>query len=148
RHGWLWLILLLIAGGAGYYFWSTRAASDQKPPAQAGGGRGGGGTTPVVSVKAAQGDIGVYYTGLGSATPIYTVTVKTRVDGQLMRALYNEGDIVHEGDLLAEIDERPYQVQLTQAEGQLLKDQAALNNARTDLERYQTLLTHNAVAEQ
>lgn len=103
---------------------------------------------PVVGVKARKGDIGVYLTGLGTVTPIYTVAVKSRVDGQLMKVNYREGDYVHQGDPLVEIDPRPFQVQLMQAEGQLAKDQAALDNAQLDLTRYQTLLTHNAVPEQ
>jgi multidrug efflux system membrane fusion protein len=103
---------------------------------------------PVVAAKATKGDIGVYYTGLGSVTPLYTVTVKTRVDGQLMNIYYKEGQTVRKGALLAEIDPRPFQVQLTQAEGQLIKDKAALENARIDLARYETLLPKNAVPEQ
>jgi multidrug efflux system membrane fusion protein len=99
-------------------------------------------------VKARRGSIGVYITGLGAVTPIYTVTVRSRVDGQLMKVLYREGDMVKDGDLLVEIDPRPFQVQLIQAEGQLAKDQAALDNARIDLARYQTLLAQNAVPEQ
>lgn len=102
----------------------------------------------MVAAKARKGDIGVYFTGLGAVTPIYTVTVKSRVDGQLMGIHYGEGDLVHKDDVLAEIDPRPYQVQLEQAEGQLAKDQANLANARTDLARYQTLLTQNAIPEQ
>jgi multidrug efflux system membrane fusion protein len=102
----------------------------------------------VVAAKTRKGDIGVYITGLGAVTPIYTVTVKSRVDGQLMRVLFKEGDFVHQGDLLVEIDPRPFEVQLTQAEGQLIKDQALLDNARIDLDRYQTLLTQNAIPEQ
>ena len=104
--------------------------------------------TPVVAARARTGDLGVYFNGLGSVTPIYLVMVRSRVDGQLMRVLYKEGDIVHQGDLLVEIDPRPYQVQLEQAEGQLAKDQANLANARTDLARYETLLTQNAIPEQ
>ena len=103
---------------------------------------------PVVGVKARKGGIGVYLTGLGTVTPIYTVAVKSRVDGQLMKVNYREGDYVHQGDPLVEIDPRPFQVQLMQAEGQLAKDQAALDNAQLDLTRYQTLLTHNAIPEQ
>jgi multidrug efflux system membrane fusion protein len=101
-----------------------------------------------VAARAHKGDIGVYLPCLGAVTPIYTVTVKSRVDGQLMQVNYKECDLVHQGDALVEIDPRPYHVQLTQAEGQLMKDQAALENARLDLARYQTLLTQNAVAEQ
>jgi multidrug efflux system membrane fusion protein len=102
----------------------------------------------VVAARARKSDIGVYLPCLGAVTPIYTVIVKSRVDGQLMQVNYKEGDLVHQGDPLAEIDTRPYQVQLTQAEGQLIKDQALLDNARIDLARYQTLLTQNAVPEQ
>jgi multidrug efflux system membrane fusion protein len=103
---------------------------------------------PVVAGVARTGDIGVYFTGLGTVTPLHTVTVKTRVDGQLMAVYYKEGQRVKKGDPLIDIDPRPFQVQLAQAEGQLIKDQAALQNARTDLDRYQTLITRNAVAQQ
>jgi multidrug efflux system membrane fusion protein len=101
-----------------------------------------------VAAKARLGSIGLYFNGLGNVTPIYTVTVKSRVDGELMEVSYKEGDIVHQGDLLAQIDPRPFQVQLTQAEGQMAKDQAALENARIDLARYETLLKQNAIPEQ
>jgi membrane fusion protein, multidrug efflux system len=104
--------------------------------------------TPVVAVKATKGDIDVYLTALGAVTPLHTVTVKTQISGYLQSVLYHEGDIVQQGAVLAEIDPRPYQVQLEQAEGNLAKDQAALNNARVDLTRYQTLVQHNAAPEQ
>jgi multidrug efflux system membrane fusion protein len=114
----------------------------------AGKSGGAGGATPVVGIKVEKGDIGVVLTGLGTVTPLNTVTVKSRVDGQLDKVLYKEGQNVHRGDLLAEIDPRPFQVQLVQAEGQLAKDQAALNNARLDLKRFEDLLPHNAIPEQ
>ena len=111
-------------------------------------GKEGSEATPVVAVRAVRGNIGVYFTGLGAVTPLQTVTVRSRVDGELMKVRYQEGDMVHAGDLLMEIDPRPYQAQLTQFEGQLIKDQAALDNARTDLARYETLLKENAIPEQ
>jgi membrane fusion protein, multidrug efflux system len=103
---------------------------------------------PVSAVVAESGSINVYLTGLGSVTPLATITVKTRIDGQLMSVNYREGDTVQKGQPLVQIDPRPYEVQLEQAEGQLAKDQAALENARVDLKRYETLIAKNAVAQQ
>ena len=103
---------------------------------------------PVETATAAQGDIGVFLTGLGAVTPVYTDTVHTRVDGQLMRVLYTEGRVVREGDLLAEIDARPFQAQLLQAQGQLARDQALLAEAKIDLARDQRLWSQDSVAKQ
>jgi multidrug efflux system membrane fusion protein len=150
RRKWLWLAVI-VALAAGYYFLRPQKNASKTgslPPRTMGGGMRGPMVTPVVAAKARRGDIGVYITGLGAVTPIYTVTVRSRVDGQLMKIYYQEGKLVHQGDPLVEIDPRPYEVQLTQAEGQLIKDQAALANAQIDLARYQTLITHNAVPEQ
>ena len=97
---------------------------------------------------AEKGDIGVFVIGLGTVTPLNTITVTTRVDGQLMAVRYKEGDKVNKGDSLVEIDPRPFQVQLAQAQAQLLKDQAALQNAQIDLKRYEDLITKNAVSQQ
>jgi multidrug efflux system membrane fusion protein len=102
----------------------------------------------VVAVAAHTRDVGVYITGLGSVTPLNTVTIHSRVDGQLLGVQFREGQLVHAGDVLAEIDPRPFEAQLTQYQGQLARDQALLDNARLDLERYRTLITQDAVARQ
>src|SRR5476649_2704545 len=143
HHRWFWaiaLVAVLAAIAIGWRIYSQRAtpAATASKNAQ----------VPVVADVAHKGDIGVYFTGLGTVTPLHTVTVKTRVDGQLMAVYYKEGQRVQKGAPLVEIDPRPYQVQLAQAQGQLIKDQAALSNAQIDLQRYQTLITHNAVAQQ
>lgn len=149
-RAWTWLVVLALLGGGGYYYWSkgSLAAAPGAPGVAKAGKRGAFGAVPVVAAKARRGDIGVYINGLGAVTPIYTVTVKTRVDGQLMSVHYKEGDLVHQGDLLVEIDPRPYAAALEQAEGQLIRDQANLDNARVDFDRYTKLLAQKAVPEQ
>jgi multidrug efflux system membrane fusion protein len=101
---------------------------------------------PVAVAAAVREDIPVRLTALGSVAAFNTVTVRPRVDGQLMRVAFQEGQLVKKGDLLAQIDPRPFQVQLETAEGQLAKDQAQLANARTQLARYQLLLTQDSIA--
>jgi multidrug efflux system membrane fusion protein len=104
---------------------------------------------PTVATHAAwRGDIPVHLDALGTVTPLATVTVKTRVDGQLMTVNYREGQMVHEGNLLAEIDPRPFQAQLTQAQGQLQRDRALLENAHVDLDRYHSLYARDAIPKQ
>jgi len=102
----------------------------------------------VVGAQAHLGDLGVYQSGLGTVTPVKTVTVRSRVDGQLTDVAYTEGQFVREGVLLAQIDPRPFEVQLHQAEGQLAKDEAALANAKIDLDRYQTLIKEDSIPRQ
>ncbi len=105
-------------------------------------------TASVAVAVAHQGNMPVYLDGLGNVTAFLAVTVRTRVDGQLMNVYFREGQFVNSGDLLAEIDPRPFQVQLEQAEGLLARDQATLANAKLDLERYHTLLAQDAIPEQ
>ena len=150
RRRWVWVLVLVLLGVVVFYLHKKRNVGKPgtMPSPTASARVRGFGAIPVVAVRAQKGNIGVYFPALGTVTPIYTVAVKSRVDGQMMEVHYKEGDLVHEGDLLVEIDPRPYQVQLTQAEGQLIKDQALLSNARIDLDRYQTLLAQEAVPEQ
>ncbi len=149
RAGWWarywWIVLLavcLIGVGAYLFFANTRSraakqAQRRVTPA-----------VPVVAVPAEKTDFNMYISGLGSVTPVNTITVRTRVDGELMEVLYREGQIVSSGELLARIDPRPFEVQLTQAEGQMARDVAQLKNAQLDLERFQVLWKQDSIAKQ
>src|SRR5277367_2267364 len=147
---WWIVILVLLAAAGAYEYWHRAgdATASATSDAKAGKKGGGGAVTPVVGARARRGNIGVYDPGLGNVTPIYTDTIKSRVDGQLMSVRYTEGQIVQKGDPLFEIDPKPYAAALTQAEGQLARDQALLANARIDQARYELLVPQKAVPEQ
>jgi multidrug efflux system membrane fusion protein len=149
RHPLRWvLVLLVIAGVAAYVVFQ---AGHPAPTKKAGGGRGrgaGAGPIPVAVATAVRTSVPVYLNGLGNVQAFYTVTVRSRVDGQLMSIMFKEGDYVNEGQVLAQIDPRPFQVQLEQAEGQLAHDQALEADAKLDLERYRTLLAQDAIPKQ
>ncbi len=153
RKRWRWLlVIVIIAAAAAYFAWPKIKSSQSTETQSSKAGKqhkgDGGGPISVVAAKAQKGNIGVYYTALGAVTPIYTVTVKSRVDGQLMKVMFQEGEIVKQGDPLIEIDVRPYQAALEQMEGQLARDQSLLKNAQIDLDRYKTLLAQDAIPQQ
>jgi multidrug efflux system membrane fusion protein len=142
RHrllGWLGALLLLLAAGA--LAWRMLA------PAPAPQGRAAP-AQPVGIALAAHGDVRIVVNALGTVTPLATVTVKTQIAGQLQQIGFTEGQIVHKGDFLAQIDPRPYQAALAQYEGQLARDQGLLKQAQVDLVRYQTLLRQDSIARQ
>jgi multidrug efflux system membrane fusion protein len=135
---------LAVVAGAGWYI-------AQRPPAPAarpGGRFAANAAVPVGIATAVKGDIPIILKGLGTVAPLAVVTVKTQIGGQLIRVNYEEGQMVKEGDLLAEVDPRPYEVALQQALGTLQKDQALLKNAQVDLQRYKTLVAQQSIATQ
>jgi len=153
---WLWLIALAIVIAVGVWYFkskgNTEAQGPAGAPAGAKGGRPGQGmpgqAVPVVIATAQRGDLPVYFNGLGTVTAFNTVTVRTRVDGQIVKINFTEGQTVHQGDALVEIDPRPFQVQLEQAEGQLAKDQAQLRDVQVDYERFQLLFKEGVIPKQ
>lgn len=144
---WLWLFLLVLTVGGGYGGWHYKgllplpaaAGKEQKPSPP---------PSPVAVMPVRKGVVKSYLTALGTVTAANTVTIRSRVDGQLLAVHYQEGQLVSQGSLLAEIDPRPFAVQLTQAEGQELRDQEVLKNARLDLERYRTLWQQDSLPRQ
>lgn len=143
----IWLVLL---GGCGYGVWWVHAHTAPAEKPGAGGGHGGQANMPVtISAEAAREmDFEEWTTVSGTVTPLDQVTVRTRVDGELMKLHFSEGSLVKEGDLLAEIDPRPFQVILDQANAQKARDQALLASAQADLQRYEVLLKQDSIAKQ
>ncbi len=145
-HIWKWLFAILIAVSIawlidGRFHQSTEKSGKTKfnPNSM---------PTPVSVAKPAQRDINVYLDSLGTVTPRNTVVVTSLVNGQVLNLFFNEGQMVKKGQLLALIDTRPYEIQLAQAEGQLLKDKALLDNALLDLDRYKTLIGQSSISKQ
>jgi membrane fusion protein, multidrug efflux system len=142
-RGWLILLFILCLTGLGVWIFIIKpeeaAKKKQTPPPSA---------VPVAAVAVKKTDFNVFLVGLGTVTPLNTVTVRSRVDGQLMEVHFQEGQIIQSGDLLATIDPRPFEVQLTQAEGQTARDRALLQNAQVDLERYKVLWEQDSIPKQ
>ncbi|HZE75384.1 MAG TPA: MdtA/MuxA family multidrug efflux RND transporter periplasmic adaptor subunit [Gemmatimonadales bacterium] len=146
RRRWPWLLAVVLLAGVGYGLHATSAT--RQPASAEPAARQVGPAVPVSVATAREGDLPVYLTGLGSVTAFNTVSVKSRVDGQLIKVAFQEGQFVHEGDLLAEIDPRPFEVQLTQSEGQMARDAALLKDAQINLARYRELLARQLIAKQ
>jgi len=140
----VWLAFAaVVAGGVGWTVFHPHAQP------QGGKGRfGAGGPVPVVAAAAQKGDMPITLNALGTVTPLATVTVKTQISGQLTQIAFHEGQAVHAGDFLAQIDPRPYEASLAQYQGQLLRDQALLREAQLDLQRYRILVEQDSIAKQ
>lgn len=160
-HRWLWIVALVGLVAVGYWYFhgsrsSTEAQGPGGPSGGAGAGKGpgrqgagaGGFVVPVVVATAQRGDLPVYFNGLGTVTAFNTVTVRSRVDGQITKINFTEGQFVHQGQDLVDIDSRPFQVQLEQAEGQLAKDQAQLRDVQVNYERFQLLYKEGVIPKQ
>jgi multidrug efflux system membrane fusion protein len=147
RTRWLVGLIVLLLGVGAVWYWSTHHT-----PQTAGRGAAGAGAQsapqPVGAETIATGDIRIILNELGTVTPLANVTVKTQINGYLTAVGFQEGQNVKVGDFLAQIDPRPYQVALEQAQGTLAKDTALLQQAQTDLKRYQTLARQDSIAQQ
>jgi len=150
-HGWIWVVVLLAAVlvAVGIFISRHHTTSASASPSTH-GGRGGMGAGPImVSTTVAQtGDIGIYVTALGIVTPVNTVAITSRVQGQIMKVYYQEGQMVKAGDPLIDIDPGPDQAALLVAKGQLARDTAMLEDSKLDLERYQEAFASNAIPKQ
>ena len=143
-----WVIGLAVLIGillVGYLIYRATGAA---PTAGRRGQQAAAGVQPVGAATVGTGDIRVIVNALGTVTPVATVTVQTQINGQLQQVAFSEGQLVKQGDFLAQVDPRPYQLLQAQYEGQLAHDQGLLAQARVDLERYQKLAEQNSIARQ
>jgi len=147
RHRWIWVIILLLFGLLFFWVYKQHSASTAVP---AGGNRRGGmaGPVPVTLATATKGSIGVYLNAIGTVTPVYTDTITSQVTGVITAVHFREGQAVHKGDPLIDIDSRPYEAQLEQAQGTLERDQNLLAEAQMDQKRYQDAWAKNAIPRQ
>ncbi len=145
RKKWFLLVGLICLAGGGYLVWSQ---TQNKSSSKKQGAKPGTAAVPVSVAKVTKGNIGEHIDALGAVTPVYTVTVTSRVVGQLVEVDYKEGQMVKKGDLLAVIDPKPYTAVVLQAQGQLSRDQALLKNAYIDLNRYKQVIQQHAIPEQ
>ena len=147
RRHWVALLVAVLAVGLLIGFFAY--LRHKQAPAAGGAGRGGQNGPVAVSVAtAASGDIQLRIPALGTVTPLATVTVRTQISGVMQKILFTEGQTVHQGDALAQIDPRPYEAALQQMQGNLQRDQALLADARLDLKRYEGLVKEDSIAEQ
>jgi membrane fusion protein, multidrug efflux system len=145
---WIWIVGLVLLGAILY--WGLRRPAPQPAGPAAAGGRRAGFTGPVTitAATATKGDIGVYLNAIGTVTALYTDSITAQVTGVIAAVHYQEGQLVHKGAPLIDIDPRPYQAMVTEAEGLLERDQNLLAQAQMDLERYQEAWARNAIPRQ
>lgn len=162
RRTWIAAAVIVVLAGAAWYWYGHRADTPAAGAAAGGASgapgmgasrRGPGGAnamprSPVVVSTVTRRNMDVVLNGLGNVTPVANVTVRAQVSGPLLKVLFKEGQMVKAGDVLAEIDPRPFQAALDQAVGQLARDQALLQNARLDQQRYKTLLAQDSISKQ
>jgi multidrug efflux system membrane fusion protein len=142
---WVWIVVILVLAIGGLTYYRKQQAAAQAAKAKAAAANR---SVPITTATVRQGPIGVYINALGTVTPVYTATITSRVDGQIVSVNYREGQMVRKGDVLIQVDPRPYQAALTQAQGTLAHDEALLNESRIDLDRYQLAFNRNAIAKQ
>lgn len=150
RHRWIWVVVLLAFGLLFYWVFSYSRKSQQAAMSGGGGRRGmlAGQSVPVVPATAKTGSLGVYLEAIGTVTPVYLDSITAQVTGVVTQVHYREGQLVKQGDPLVDIDDRPYQAQLAQAQGALERDQNLLAEAQMDLQRYQQAWAKNAIPRQ
>ncbi len=150
RHWWIWVVVLLAFGLL--FYWVIRQHNQSQQAMAGGGGRGGragmSGPIPVTYATATKGSIGVYLDAIGTVTPTYTDSITAQITGVIVTVHYREGQSVHKGDPLIDIDPRPYEAQLEEAQGALERDQNLLAEAQMDLKRYQEAWAKNAIPRQ